>query len=220
MKLDKRPGVGLVRSLSGLLSHAPPPWLSAPCSALPVSCSRPTRQAVLADALEVSRLLSEHSLVDITVHSIAWVHFRLALHQVLYSTSTNHPIDIHQRIEYLFNTVLTEVLAMEQSAGQDFVEMLFTEALYELVGLWGLIRCGPESVCKNCLYISKPRFTFKAEIAIIFNGFGIGVISIYFYTTLLIGTLQKVIVMKSSQHVLHFKFGFVVYCYYKECNDR
>ncbi|VDK20851.1 unnamed protein product [Taenia asiatica] len=139
VELDTRPGFGLVHSLSGLLLHASPPWLTVPSLSLPPSRSPRTRKEVLADALQVAQLLAVPSTysADSTAtasHVLAVIHLRLALQQtILYPT--NH-LDVHQRVHYLLSIVFEEVLALEQTSGQSFVETLFAEALNDLAALW------------------------------------------------------------------------------------
>ncbi|EUB59861.1 hypothetical protein EGR_05337 [Echinococcus granulosus] len=148
VELDMRPGFGLARSLFGLLLHASPPWMPAPCSSLPVSRSPRTRQEVLADALQVARLLaapSEYS-TDSTItasHTLALIHLRLALHQTLLRP-TDHLHDVHQRVHYLLSIVFEEVLTLGRTGGQSFVETLFTEVLHDLAALWDVTRCSFE----------------------------------------------------------------------------
>ncbi|CDI98665.1 kinetochore associated protein 1 [Echinococcus multilocularis] len=148
VELDMRPGFGLARSLFGLLLHASPPWMPAPCSSLPASRSPCTRQEVLADALQVARLLaapSEYS-ADSTItasHTLALIHLRLALHQTLLCP-TDHLHDVHQRVHYLLFIVFEEVLTLGRTGGQSFVETLFTEILHDLAALWDVTRCSFE----------------------------------------------------------------------------
>ncbi|KAL5108770.1 hypothetical protein TcWFU_003767 [Taenia crassiceps] len=143
VELDTSPGFGLTRTLSGLLLHASPPWVTVPRLSLSASCSLRTRKEVLEDALQVAQLLalpSEYS-VDSTVaasHALAIVHLRVALQQTIFYPTKR--LDVHQRVHYLLSTVFEEVLALEKMGGQSFVETLFAEAFNELVALWDVTR--------------------------------------------------------------------------------
>lgn len=170
VELDTRPGFGLARSLSGLLLHASPPWVTAPCLGLPASRSPRTRQEVLADALQVAQFLAVPSECSadstaIASHTLASVHLRLALQQTILHP-TNH-LDVHQRVQYLLSTVFEEVLTLEQTGGQSFVETLFAEALNDLAALWDVTRCSFECVCRVCGTLHWPLDGFHGILAYI-----------------------------------------------------
>ncbi|VDM18824.1 unnamed protein product [Hydatigera taeniaeformis] len=177
VELDTRPGFGLARSLSGLLLHASPAWVTIPSLGLSLSRSLRTRQEVLAAALQVAQLLAMPSQCSpdppVTAsHALAVVHLRLALHQTILCPIDH--LDVHQRVHYLLSTVFEEVLALEQAGGQSFVESLFAEALNDLVALWDVTRCGSEcgsdkAILRSAFKHSSSDGPFDPQSVALFN---------------------------------------------------
>nr|CDS31626.1 kinetochore associated protein 1 [Hymenolepis microstoma] len=135
-------------SISCLLFRALPPWIIQPTSK--IISPEISRSEVLSDALLVARLLT--SSADTASKSpntlVALAHLRISLRQALTLPlhSERYSVDIHQRVDYLRSVVLKEVMTLKPGGDDDFVELIFREAIHELGSLWELTRCDLEQV--------------------------------------------------------------------------
>lgn len=135
----------LSRTLSALLLHAPPPWRPAP--RLTTGAPSFTRQDVLTDALETSRLLSVPSADP--MRAFCAVHLELAIGQAASLGANEQQCESAacEHVDYV-NSVFDELLA---KVAPDWAEWLFGNGLCQLQGLWDFTQCGNEFVSELAL---------------------------------------------------------------------